>query len=47
MPETSPTLQEDCIRSAEIYLKYLEENREGGKGIKTNPRGKNPAGVHT
>ena len=33
MPETSPTLQEDCIRSAEIYLKYLEENREGGKGM--------------
>ena len=27
------TLQEDCIRSAEIYLKYLEENRDTGKGM--------------
>ena len=27
------TLQEDCIRSAEIYLKYLEENRETGSGM--------------
>ncbi len=33
-PMNSPaTLQEDCIRSAEIYLKYLEENRETGSGM--------------
>ena len=34
MPENDYTaLQADCIRSAEIYLKYLEENRDTGKGM--------------
>ncbi len=28
-----PTLKEDCVRSSEIYLKYLEENKEAGKGM--------------
>ena len=35
MPFTAElsALQKDCIRSCEIYLKYLEENRENGKGL--------------
>lgn len=28
-----PSLQEDCIQAAELYLKYLTENKEAGKGM--------------
>ena len=31
--EDVPTLREDCVRASEIYLNYLEENREAGKGM--------------